>query len=77
MARTNESIVFHTGGPNPYAPGRQYIELLQTGRDRFAVRYGAMKRSGLSYEQAAAELGACIMHNCACAGLIKSDSEDN
>lgn len=73
----NGTLVFSHGGPNPYAPGRQYIELLQEGPDCFTVRYGALLARGLSYAQAARELGGFLMHNCACAGLIESDSGDN
>lgn len=64
---------FATGGPNPFtgAPrGSSLIELRQQGRDRFSVRYGLQLKTGLSYADAAAELGACIMHSLACDGLL-------
>lgn len=46
------------------------IELRQQGRDRFSVRYGLQLKTGLSYGQAARELGMCIMHMQACEGLL-------
>lgn len=44
--------------------------LYQTGFDKFAVRYGLQLKEGLSYAEAAAELGACIMHALACEGRL-------
>lgn len=38
------------------------IVLNQHTRDRFSVQYGAQSNVDLHYAQAAAELGACIMH---------------
>jgi hypothetical protein len=42
------------------------VQLTQTGIDRFTVRYGKQVKTALTYSQAAAELGACIMHSLAC-----------
>jgi hypothetical protein len=64
-----DNLCFATGGPNFFkgAPaGSQVIELRQRGRNNFTVRYGLQVKSGLDYAQAAAELGACIMHLAAC-----------
>ena len=46
------------------------ITLTQTGIDRFTVQYGKQVKSNLTYAQAAAELGACIMHSRACDGVL-------
>lgn len=67
------TLCFSTGGANPFAGaprGAQLIELHQQGRDRFSVRYGLQFKDGLSYGAAAKELGACIMHDLACDGLL-------
>jgi hypothetical protein len=46
------------------------IQLIQTGRDRFTVRYGKQIKERLTYAQAAKELGECIMHARACDGEL-------
>lgn len=46
------------------------IILQQTGIDQFRVTYGKQDKMGLNYAQAAAELGACIMHAAACEGNL-------
>lgn len=46
------------------------VILTQQGRDNFTVRYGLQVREGLDYADAAAEFGACVMHACACDGLL-------
>lgn len=50
----------------PWGP----IQLTQQGPDDFTVIYGLQTKSGLSYSRAASELGACIMHYCACEGSL-------
>lgn len=42
------------------------VTLQQRGKNNFAVRYGMKVKAGLTYGQAAAEFGACIMHELAC-----------
>jgi hypothetical protein len=37
---------------------------------KFKVTYGLQIKDGLSYEKAALELGACIMHAAACNGKL-------
>lgn len=66
------NVNFACGGPNPFtgAKASQLIELQQTGFDRFTVVYGLQVRVGLSYSQAASELGACVMHMQACEGHL-------
>lgn len=67
------SLCFATGGNNPFndAPkGSHMIELRQQGRNRFSVRYGLQLHAGLTYSEAAADLGSCIMHMQACDGLL-------
>lgn len=63
---------FAMGGANPFegAKSAQIIELQQTGFDRFTVVYGLQVKTGLSYAQAATELGGCIMHMQACEGQL-------
>lgn len=66
-------LCFSTGGANPFhaAPrGSQTIELRQHGRDNFSVRYGLQNKTGLTYGEAAKELGAYIMHLQACNGKL-------
>ena len=46
------------------------IELTQQGRDRFTVIYWKQIKNNLTYAEAAAELGACIMHAAACEGKL-------
>lgn len=41
--------------------------------DEFAVSYGAQYHAGMTYDEAAAELGACLMHAATCAGLMDSE----
>jgi hypothetical protein len=42
------------------------VTLQQRGRDSFRVVYGKQIKDGLTYAQAAGELGAAIMHALAC-----------
>lgn len=42
------------------------VTLQQRGVDNFAVRYGKQVRAGLTYNRAATELGAALMHQLAC-----------
>ena len=46
------------------------VTLFQSGRNNFAVQYGAQYKEGLTYSSAAKELGAAIMHAQACAGKL-------
>ena len=46
------------------------IALTQQGIDRFTVTYWKQIKAGLTYGQAATELGACIMHAVACGGKL-------
>lgn len=50
------------------------IKLLQITKDSFCVTYGKQISVGLTYSQAAQELGECIMHALACEGkLLQKD----
>lgn len=49
------------------------VSLSQRKADDFLVCYGLQRKSGLSYEAAASELGACIMHALACEGKLNND----
>lgn len=54
------------------------VILSQQGSNNFTVTYGKQARAELNYEQAALELGACIMHALACDGkLDNSEPEDD
>lgn len=66
------NINFQFGPNNPFNDARssKMIELQQTGFDRFTVVYGLQVKRNLSYAQAAAELGACIMHYQCCEGHL-------
>ncbi len=46
------------------------IELRQHDANQFAVIYGQQQKSRLTYQDAAREIGAAIMHAAACDGLI-------
>lgn len=46
------------------------IRLEQTGVDRFTVTYGKQVKRGLTYNDAALEYGAAIMHALACDGKL-------
>jgi hypothetical protein len=46
------------------------IQLWQEGRDNFKVIYGKQVKANLTYERAATEYGACIMHALACEDII-------
>lgn len=46
------------------------VSLQQRGQDNFLVRYGRQIKAGLTYTEAAKELGACLMHQAACDGKL-------
>lgn len=46
------------------------VQLLQSGKDNFSVTYGKQIKHGLTYANAASELGAAIMHALACDGKL-------
>ena len=46
------------------------ITLSQDGPIDFEVRYGKQVRRGLSYVEAAHELGECILHALSCGGTV-------
>lgn len=50
--------------------GSYPVRLIQTGFDAFTVSYGLQVKRGLNYADAAAELGTCLMHLCACEGRL-------
>jgi hypothetical protein len=53
------------------------IELEQTPSGKFWVTYGKQQTGCDYYDHAALELGRCILHASACAGLlVDEDSED-
>ena len=54
--------------------GAHDIALDQQGKDRFRVTYGVQVKEGLTYAEAAKELGVCIMHALACDGRLDNRS---
>lgn len=46
------------------------ITLRQQGIDRFSVTYDSQVSADLSYADAAAEFGSCIMHYESCRGVV-------
>lgn len=53
--------------------GSAYPVSLWADRADFEVRYGKQTKSGLSYGEAARELGAALMHAMACERIINND----
>jgi len=51
------------------------VTLLQNSRKSFTVEYGAQVTKDLTYSEAAAELGACLMHAMACAGTLDNSGK--
>jgi len=49
------------------------VQLHQTGKNKFTVIYGKQVESGLSYSNAATELGRSIMHALACGGKLDNE----
>ena len=49
-----------------------HVELYQHGPNRFTVVYGLQIKRGLTYNSAATEFGACIMHEVACEGELNN-----
>lgn len=52
------------------------VELWQKGPDHFAVRYGKQVKWRLTYAEAAAELGQCLMHAMACESMIDNRTQE-
>ena len=50
------------------------VKAEQTGIDSFTVTYGFQVTKGLSYDDAAKELGYCMFHAFACDGKISNGS---
>lgn len=49
------------------------VEQFEGGRKLFRVTYGHQQKAGLTYAQAAKELGECIFHQLACEGELAND----
>lgn len=52
------------------------VKLQQTSKNRFTVVYFKQVKKGLTYSQAARELGCCLMHQAACDGLLDNSGAD-
>ena len=46
------------------------VRLYQMRADSFQVIYGKDEKLGLTYDEAAKQLGACLMHSAACLGVL-------
>jgi hypothetical protein len=57
----------------PESSAEYGIKLEQLNSGRFRVTYGLQVKTGLTYSDAATELGAAIMHQAACNGLLDND----
>lgn len=68
---------FEYGGPNPFAGAKSnsLIQLDQdeSGRKLFTFTYGLHRKSGLTYAEACAELGTCILHMLCCDGKASNE----
>jgi hypothetical protein len=53
-----------------YTAGDYPVRLFQTGFDRFTVEYGKQVKRTMSYSEAGAEFGLCVMHSASCAGKL-------
>jgi hypothetical protein len=51
------------------------IELIQTGGDRFTVRYFKQIETGLDYVTAAHRYGECVFHALACDGKLDNEED--
>lgn len=51
------------------------VTLSQSARKLFTVEYGAQIKRGLTYSEAAHELGACLMHAMACNGDLDNSGK--
>lgn len=51
------------------------IRLYQYSSGRFSVVYGSETHDGLTYSEAAKELGLCIFHALACIGRITNSHD--
>lgn len=70
------NVCFQFGPDNTFngAKTEKMITLEQRGANgRFTVTYGLQRKTGLTYSEAAAELGAAIMHWQACNGLLGNE----
>ncbi len=65
-----------TGKGECYRDEQHGVRLIQNGVDRFTVVYGKSVKTSLTYAQAAAEMGAAIMHSVACDGDLDNRERD-
>lgn len=70
MTNQTNTKVLGFFGENPYNKSAEWIELQQESEGSFAVVYGGSVKTGLTHDQAAKELGYCLMHHAQCEGLI-------
>ena len=69
--------VFTHGGANTFkgAKTKSYIQVDQaeSGKKLFTVTYGLQQKKGLTYAQAAKELGEVLFHHLACESILDND----
>ncbi len=69
--------VFEFGGPNPFKNARAksliQADQSESGRRLFTVYYGLQVKKGLTYAQACAEIGACVLHHQCCQGIASNE----
>jgi len=53
------------------------VKLEQAANYSFRVTYGKHVLANMTYEEAFAEFGACILHSATCAGLVAEDPANN
>lgn len=58
-----------------YTAGDYPVQLFQTGFDQFTVQYGKQVKRTMTYAEAGAEFGLCVMHSAACAGALDNRSK--
>lgn len=59
-----------------YTAGDYPVRLIQTGFDRFTVEYGKQVKRTMTYAEAGAEFGLCVMHSAACAGKLDNRTRE-
>ena len=70
--------VFTYGGANTLNPAAPAWIAMEQSEDRhalFRVTYGMQVKTKLTYLEAAAELGQCIMHSLACEGKLNNEGQ--
>ena len=67
--------IFTWGAPAYGSPQTIKVEQSQSKAALFRVTYGKQIKSGLTYAQAAKELGECLFHALACESKLNNEGE--